>query len=188
MSTTTFGKAAVAISPHVRARIAGGFYLITFVAGSLALVSVNARFPANLIATGAYVGVTLLFYELFKPAGPRLSILAALVGILGCAKAVLDSLQVSPFSLNSLVFFGFYCLLIGFLILRSKFVPRILGALMMLGGLGWLTFVSPSLARFLSPFNMVPGIVGEGLLTLWLLVMGVNTPRWIEQARGAEGE
>jgi hypothetical protein len=83
------------------------------------------------------------------------------------------------------VFFGFYCLLIGYLILRSTFLPRILGALMMFGGLGWLTFLFPPLARSLSPYNMAPGILGEGLLTLWLLVMGVNTQRWMEQARSA---
>ena len=32
---------------------------------------------------------------------------------------------------------------------------------MAFGGLGWLTFLSPSLAHELSPFNMLPGILGE---------------------------
>jgi hypothetical protein len=83
-----------------------------------------------------------------------------------------------PATVNPLVFFGFYCLLIGFLIFRSTYLPRFLAALMALGGIGWLTFASPELARQLSPFNFLPGIVGEGALTVWLLVKGVDVERW----------
>ncbi|HYL93342.1 MAG TPA: DUF4386 domain-containing protein [Alphaproteobacteria bacterium] len=81
-----------------------------------------------------------------------------------------------------LVFFGFYCFFIGCLILRSTFLPRILGGLMALGGLGWLTFISAPLAKSLSPYNLGLGVLGELSLTLWLLVMSVNTQRWKEQA------
>lgn len=85
----------------------------------------------------------------------------------------------------ALVFFGFYCLLIGCLVLRSTFLPRALGALMVLAGFGWLTFLWPPLASALSPYNLAPGILGEGALTLWLLVAGVNVPRWLEKAAAA---
>jgi hypothetical protein len=81
-----------------------------------------------------------------------------------------------------IVFFGFYCLLIGYLVFRSTFLPRILGVLMALAGLGWLTFLSPPLANYLSPYNLAPGLLGEGSLTLWLLVAGVNTAKWSELA------
>jgi len=89
----------------------------------------------------------------------------------------------------SFVFFGLHCLLIGCLILRSTFLPRIVGALMAFAGLGWLTLsfaslLSPPLAGYLVPYIMAPGALGEGSLTLWLLVMGVNVERWKEQARG----
>jgi hypothetical protein len=86
----------------------------------------------------------------------------------------------------SFVFFGFYCLLIGYLIFRSSFLPRILGAGMAIAGLGWLTFLSPALARDLSPYILAAGL-GEVSLTLWLLIFGVNAQRWKEQA-GAAGE
>ena len=86
----------------------------------------------------------------------------------------------------SFVFFGFYCLLIGYLIFRSTFLPRILGVLMAIAGLGWLTFLSPALTHALSPYILAAGL-GEVLLTLWLLVAGVNAERWKEQA-GAAGE
>jgi Domain of unknown function (DUF4386) len=81
-----------------------------------------------------------------------------------------------------LAFFGFYCLLIGYLIFKSAFLPRILGVLMMFGGLSWLTFLSPPLADYLRPYNIAPGVLGEGSLTLWLLLASVNAQKWAEQA------
>jgi len=87
----------------------------------------------------------------------------------------------------SLVFFGLHCLLVGCLILKSTFLPRLVGVLMVFAGVGWLTFLSPPLASRLFPYNMVPGPLGEVSLTLWLLVFGVNVQRWKEQA-GAAGE
>jgi hypothetical protein len=62
----------------------------------------------------------------------------------------------------------------------ATFLPRILGVLMAFAGMGWLTFLSPPLANYLAP-----GILGEGALTLWLLVIGVNVQRWKEQASAA---
>jgi hypothetical protein len=86
------------------------------------------------------------------------------------------------------VFFGVYCLLIGYLIFRSAFLPRILGVLMGLAGLGWLTFLYPPFANHLSPYNLVLGFLAELSLMLWLLVMGVNVQRWKEQASAAHKE
>jgi hypothetical protein len=86
----------------------------------------------------------------------------------------------------SLVFFGFHCLLIGYLILRSAFLPRILGALMAIAGLCYLTnsfasLLAPAVADALWPYLIVPAAVAELSLTLWLLAMGVNEQRWKEQ-------
>lgn len=80
-----------------------------------------------------------------------------------------------------LVFFGFYCFLIGCLVLRSTFLPRTPGVLMVIAGLGWLTFFVPPFAQGLQPWILLPGVIGEGILTLWLLVFGVNAKRWNEQ-------
>ncbi len=86
----------------------------------------------------------------------------------------------------SLVFFGFNCLLIGYLIVRSRFLPRIVGSLMALAGLAWLTFLSPTLAHHLSPYIVIPGFLGEGTLALWLLLIGVNLPRRTERVTTRE--
>ena len=85
----------------------------------------------------------------------------------------------------ALVFFGVFQLLTGYLIFRSTFLPRILGALMALAGLGWLVFLSPPLANSLLTYLEVLGVLGEVLLMLWLLVMGVNAQRWNERASAA---
>ena len=84
-----------------------------------------------------------------------------------------------------LVFFGLFNLLIGYLIFKSTFLPRILGVLMALSGLGWLTFLSPPLANYLLTYIAVLGIIAELSLMLWLLVRGVNVQRWKERASGA---
>ena len=75
---------------------------------------------------------------------------------------------------TSFVLFGFYCVLIGYLAFRSRFLPRTVGALMVVAGIGWLTFIYPPAARHLTPAILIPGIIGEGSLTLWLLAGG----RW----------
>ena len=86
-----------------------------------------------------------------------------------------------------MVFFGWYCLLIGYLIFRSTFLPRILGVFMAIAGLSYQIFLSPPLANYLFPYVVKPaGALGELSLILWLLVMGVNNQRWREQA-GAVG-
>jgi hypothetical protein len=81
-----------------------------------------------------------------------------------------------------LVFFGMFNFTIGYLIFKSTFLPRFLGVLMALSGVGWLTFLSPSLAHSLLVYIEILGIVAEASLMLWLLVKGVNVQRWQEQA------
>jgi len=61
----------------------------------------------------------------------------------GCANDVLGLFNVAPYKISSLAFFGPYCLLIGYLIFRSTFLPRILGVLMALAGVGWLIVLLP---------------------------------------------
>jgi hypothetical protein len=81
-----------------------------------------------------------------------------------------------------LVFFGFWCVLAGYLIFRSTFLPRILGVLLAIDGLGWATYMYPPLACYLFPFIAAASALAEIPLQLWLVVTGVNPQRWKEQA------
>lgn len=173
------------VSPRLKARIAGFFWLIVFVAGSLALyLRGGAGFRlANIIAPICYAVAALLIYDLLKPVNKNISLLAVIVGLMGCAVSLLGLTRF--IDVRDLVFFGFHCLLVGSLILRSTFLPRILGVLMVIAGLGWLTFLWPPLAMNLAPYNLMPGMIGEGLLILWLLIFGVNEQRWKRQASAA---
>jgi len=187
MSTGEMMKRSAETSPRFKARIAGAFYLLVFLTGGVALfVGGRLGSAAGLTAGACYIAVTLLFYGVFKPVNRNLSLLAAFISLVGIIIGPLSRLHLVPFTINPLVFFGFYCLLIGYLIFRSTFLPRVLGVLMMFAGLGWLTFLSPPLAKYLTPYIFIPGLLGEGALTLWLLVMSVNEQRWKEQA-GAAG-
>jgi hypothetical protein len=99
--------------------------------------------------------------------------------------AVFLKLNAYAFDLD-LVFFGFWCVLTGGLIFRSAFLPRLLGVLLAIDGVGWLIYMYPPLAYRLFPFIAGASGLAEIPLQLWLLVMGVNAARWKEQAAAAE--
>lgn len=83
----------------------------------------------------------------------------------------------------SLVFFAFYLLLTGWLIVRSTFMPRILGMLLMLGVWGLAFLFPPFAVKYLVWLRL--GSIGEVLLLLWLLVKGVDSDKWLRQAAAA---
>jgi hypothetical protein len=140
-------------------------------------------FGVGLIAVSCNIAMTLVLYDIFKPVNRSLCLPAASFNLVGLT---FEALRWNPQGVDiALVFHGFYCLLIGYLIFRSTFLPRSLGALMAFAGLVWLTFLSTPVANYLSPYNLASGLLGEGSLMLWLLVMGVNVQRWKEQASAA---
>ncbi|HLV96188.1 MAG TPA: DUF4386 domain-containing protein [Candidatus Acidoferrales bacterium] len=100
----------------------------------------------------------------------------------------LQALALIFFKLNGyafeidLVFFGLWCALAGYLIFRSSFLPRILGVLLAIDGLGWMMYVVPPFATHLFPFIAAASALAEIPLQLWLIVMGVNAERWKQQA------
>jgi hypothetical protein len=93
----------------------------------------------------------------------------------------------------ALVFIGTGQILIGALVLRATFLPRILGVMMTIDGLGYIThslttFLAPSIAAHLYPYlPFGTAIIGEGPLFLWLIVRGVQVERWEAQAAAAVG-
>lgn len=92
-------------------------------------------------------------------------------------------LKLNAYALNvHLVFFGLWCVLTGYLIFRSTFLPRALGVLLVISGLGWLIYLFPPVAYRLFLFIAAASAVGEIPVEFWLMVKGVNVQRWKELA------
>ena len=183
MNAVAMMKRIAEASPRFKARVAGALYWLSVMIASFSELFVRGslNIAGGLIAVAGMAAMTLLLYGVFIPVNRRLSLLAASFSLVGLT---FEALRLQPRGVNiAIVFAGFYCLLIGYLIFRSTFLPRILGALMAFAGLAWLTFLSPPLAHYLSPYNLACGLLAEALVFLWLLAMGVNVKRWKEQAR-----
>ena len=120
-----------------------------------------------------------------------LLILQAGSGLSGFSPDQLHALAYTFVRLNAysfdvdLAFFGLWCFVTGYLIFRSAFLPRILGVLLAIDGLGWMLFIHPPLAFHLYPFIAGASAIAEIPLQLWLIIMGVNPLRWKEQAAAA---
>jgi hypothetical protein len=216
------------MSPRLKARVAGVLYLITIVTGVIAQGFIADRMvnfsdasatAANILAHRdlfrfgftlfmiemlSQTVMTMLFYELLKPVSRSVSLLAAVIGVVGCGiKTMSRAFYVAPASFNAeqlhslalpflrvnnigaaiaLVFFGFNTVLTGYLIIRSTFLPRTLGWLAVVGGAGWLTFLWPPLGSQLFLYVAVFAILGSLATIVWLIVFGVNEPRWLAQA------
>jgi hypothetical protein len=86
-----------------------------------------------------------------------------------------------------LIFFGFETVLRGWLVYRSEFLPRFLGVLSMISGLGWLTYLWPPLGAQAFMFVALFAIAGVFLTTGWFFVRGVDEETWRARAALASG-
>lgn len=79
-----------------------------------------------------------------------------------------------------LIFFGFVCLIEGYLIFKSKYFPKAIGILMQIAGLCYLIncFTLILAPKFLSVIVLFPCLIGELSLCLWLIFKGVNLTEW----------
>ena len=92
----------------------------------------------------------------------------------------------------ALLFFGCFFPVVGYLIFKSGYFPKAIGILYLIPGLSYLT---SSFALILAPtfagrfyFVMAgPALIGEASLCLWLLVKGVNVPKWEEKVSVSQG-
>jgi len=90
----------------------------------------------------------------------------------------------------ALFFSGFYCLSLGVLVLRSTYFPSVIGVLLLFAGASYLVITTVSIFDLALPegtgiYLFAPPLLGEGLLALWLLLVGVNAKKWEEQARSS---
>ena len=86
---------------------------------------------------------------------------------------------------TAMAFFGFSVTLNGYLILRSTFLPRWLGVLSMICGIGWLTFLYPPLGQRVFTFAAPVGLLSVVIMILWLLIRGVDEDKWQSKTAAA---
>ena len=149
----------------------------------------------GMVATSLYLALVGLFYRLFRPVNGTVALLALLFGVMGCAVTAfgivlqhaapvvagsepdlaLVFLKVNAQALHlALVFFGTFQLFLGYLIYRSNFLPRFIGVLIAVAGVGWLTALGPGLPWPLATGIAAFGGIAELSLMVWLLVLGVR--------------
>jgi hypothetical protein len=86
----------------------------------------------------------------------------------------------------ALIFFGFTCLVNGYLIFKSGYFPKLIGVLMQIAGVSYLiacfaALFAPRFADLIIPAILLPPLIGESSFCLWLLVKGVNIAKWKER-------
>lgn len=131
--------------------------VLAVVSVPLALVSLASRLDALEILTGPYA-------QAFTPEQLQAQAMLAI-------KAYGNGLLVTS------LFWGLWLFPFGYLVLKSGFLPKLLGVCLMLGGLGYLTDVFTSLLApdiRLPGFVMLPAALGEIGTCLWLLLVGVR--------------
>jgi hypothetical protein len=86
----------------------------------------------------------------------------------------------------SLIFFGFVLICWGYLAYNAGYFPKAIGVLLMLGGVCYIinsfgVFWAPALSDMLFPYILIPSFIGELTFCLYLLIVGVNLPKWNER-------
>jgi hypothetical protein len=90
----------------------------------------------------------------------------------------------------SLLFFGFSILILGYLIFKSGYLPKILGILLIVASLGYLVdgFANVLLINYADYADILgtvvfgPALIAELAVALWLLIKGVRVKEWRERA------
>ena len=152
------------MSPRLVAHITGALYLSNLLTGVAAIVLIghkqqSAGDEMNLVAAVLYTIVTVLLWHLLRPVNGWVSAFAAVVSLLGCWLPLTRYENAyPPLHITDFTFFGTYCLLIGYLIFRSRFMPSFVGAMMTCAGVCWLTTLSPKLSHALGPIPLGLGL------------------------------
>jgi hypothetical protein len=164
----------------------------------------------DLVAQLCDVPVMLILFLLLSPVDRPLALLAMLFNIVQTSMLVANQLTLVAARLLSpdqpaladvalrayaygepigLVFFGFTCLVEGYLIRHAGYLPWLLGLGMQVAGLAYITntvllLLDPNLASIVV---LIPTVVAESALALWLVARGVEVPEFERVSAAAGG-
>jgi hypothetical protein len=158
-----------------------------------------------LVALLCDVVVAVLLFELFRPVSWTLSALAAAlrlidvviiaVNLLNHFEALLlikageiapaiATLRTYAYGFNlGMIFFGLNLLFLGYLIVKSSYLPRFIGVLLEIAGVAYIVnsyvlILAPAASSKVFAFMMVAPFLAEASLAVWLLAKGVNVTRY----------
>jgi len=166
------GDAAVTAANNIKANV---WLFSTIIAGILIMITCN-------------VVLALTLYLLFKPINKDLSLLSAIlrfiytiVFAISMIFLFIEPLLFSSTFLTGQIFFALYLLILGYIVFKSGYIPKILGILLIIGGsLGYLTesltsFFSPNYI-WISSLGIMIAVIAEISLGLWLLLKSAKIP------------
>ena len=176
------------VTAFASAQLSGGVTSLGSVAAeSIHRSTYEAGVAVGEVSTVLYLVLVVLLVRLLLAVSNTAAWLALVFGVTGCAITAIgavfqhaalvdpDYLKLNAQALHvALVFFAGFDAFIGYLIYRSGFLPRIIGALMLLAGAGWFAALAPAVPR---PVAIAVAVVGGGaevVLMLWLLAFGVK--------------
>jgi hypothetical protein len=150
-----------------------------------------SRTGAMLAATFELTGCGIKIFSRLFYFAPLLVLGGAASHLSVFNKEQLDSIALLLLRINdngaavALAFFGFSTVIQGWLVYKSGFLPRWLGVVEIIGGFGWLTFLSPPLGMSLFRYIAVFALIGLLAMIVWLLTVGVDEQKWRQRAAQA---
>ena len=176
---------------------------VNHIIASVMLFRINI--VSDLIGQVFHILLALVLYELLKTVNKNQALLMVILALVPVPIAMLN--QINQFAVLPLlssadysqvmfflnlhnqgvliaqIFWGLWLFPLGYLVFKSGYIPRVLGVLLIIAGLGYLldsfgNFLLPNYDLTISMFTFI----GEVLFLLWLLIKGVNADRWEKRA------
>lgn len=176
----------------------------------------RAAMAAELLVLLCDVALAVIFFVVFRPVSRHWSLFAAFLRVVTAAVLAVNLLNhldalvwltgppdgIDPATVQGLayhalrthaygyhvglVFFGLHCLVLGGLVIRSVYFPRIIGVLFVAAGAGYLAnsfgrVIGSAFVASLGPGLLLPALVAELSMASWMLLRGVDARKWAER-------
>lgn len=160
----------------------------------------RASIVGVLITSLIFIFAVLLLYKLFEPVNRTYSLLMVIFALISvpiemlnvlnriAALFLLDKADQMMLFLNlgaegvfiASIFWGLWLFPLSYLVYKSGYFPKIMGSLVIIGGIGFLLgsllhFLSPNSTALLSIFDIMTN--GEVIFILWLIIKGAKLPK-----------